>query len=114
MMEKLIPFDFEAFKADPSRLRGGSGEVPEWAEAVRDCVVVQWPKHYGYSTPVVLGGKDVNLFRLAAKTRIVRVRLFRNPDGDVFARTSDGVELDQADYVGNSWVSDISEVEVTA
>ena len=112
-MEKLIPFDFEAFKADPSRLRRRTGETPLWAEPVRGCVAAQFQYPFALST-LLFAPSEFELLALAAKTRIVRVRLFRNSDGDVFARTSDGVELDQADYVGNSWVSEIIEVEVTA
>ena len=111
MAEKLIPFDFEEFKKDPMRLRHANGVSPTRAGvALDDSVGVVWEcGSYGH---VCLPREFSNL-RLAAKARKVRVRLFKNIHGEVVARTSDGVDLDQADYCGNSWVSDISEVEIT-
>lgn len=114
MSEKLIPFNWDEFVKDPSRLRqvGGLDGPPTWAEPLRGNVVVMWRLS---TTPLVYWGSQFSAYlRLAAKTRKVGVRLFQNIDGDVFARTSDGVELDQAGYVGNPWVSEIIEIEVEA
>ena len=116
MSERLIPFDFEAFKADPSRLRqvGGTDGPPQWAEPVRGNVVVMWQMT---TTPLVYWGSQFSAYlRLAAKTRIVRVRLYRNDKGNVYALTDMGFPpLDTPTCTnGWPWCSDIIEITVTA
>lgn len=114
MSETLIPFDFEAFKADPSRLRTSYGERPEWAEAVRGCVVVQWPSNM---QPVVYVARHFpEHVRLVAKTRIVRVRLFKGEHGIIGSSCSERANIDGpcTEMCGYKWISDPVEIEILA
>ena len=113
-MEKLIPFDFAKFQKDPSRLRWYAddkhdGGKSDWAEPVRNCVVAQWD---GGKNTCVYTPKDFYLLRLAAET--VKVRLYRNDAGRVFAMTDEYCAPLDGTFCRNGWpwVSDIIEVEV--
>lgn len=107
MREKLIPFDFEAFKADPSRLRTPLGRAAEWAEAVHGYVVA----HFDCDREAAIYAPcDQSLLRLAANT--VKVRLYRDPyDGRIFVTDENSVDLNSCP---TNWCSDIVEIPVTA
>lgn len=68
--KRLLPFDFEEFKADPTRLRDVAGNAPVWAEPVRDClVVVKWSAFFSK-----YDRGEFNFLRLAPKSRTVQWR----------------------------------------
>ena len=113
MAEKLIPFDFEEFKKDPTRLRSGyTDKKPIRASvALDDSVCVVWG---GRTCADVYFPDEFHALRLAAKTRVVKVRLFAHSEFDVGAVSGDFWSLDgPKSPAGHRWVSDIIEVEVT-
>lgn len=104
MSERLIPFDFDAFVREPSRVRHPRGEKPVWAAAVEDSAVLKWANGnvvaYGDHTQW-----DYNDLRLAApEPQRVPVRLCRS-GGRIWATT----EIHEST---RDWCSDIVEIEV--
>ena len=114
MSEKLVPFDWDAFVADPSRARHNDGLPFEWVDVLPDrkCMVV---KRAGMVLPTLfyLPNDEVYL-RLVHKPKTVKVRLFL--DGDQIAAASNAqfpLFLDGPRHEsGYPWVSDIVEIEV--
>lgn len=110
-MEKLIPFDFEAFKADPSRLRRPDGSKAKRASvALNDAIAVMWD---GDTFAHVYLAQHFSYIRLAAKTRIVRVRVFRilGTGAISVATNATGANLDAPGVY--PWISDPVEIEIT-
>lgn len=78
MTEKLIPFDLEAYKREPERLRYHNGDNPLWSGVVAgknvgNVVVAKWR-----ATANVYDKEGFHLLRLAAKTQKVKVWLVRD------------------------------------
>lgn len=111
MSEKLIPFDFDEFVKDPSRLRHREdGVVPDiMAPVFGNAVAVRW---CATKTALVYLPSEFDLLRLAAKTRKVRVRLYRiSGTGAISVATNlTGANLDTPGVY--PWISDPVEIEV--
>lgn len=108
MRERLAPFDFEAFKKDPARLRSSAGSKPFRAgEALGDSVAVVWCA--GDPGTVYLP-HEFYVLRLAANA--VKVRLYRDHyDRNIFVTSETSVDLNSR---STNWCSDIIEIPVTA
>lgn len=91
MTEKLIPFDLEAYKREPERLRWFTGSKPRWSEFVRDWLIVKWDG----GPPISYGPNDYGNLRLAAKKQKVKVWLVKDPDDHWRAITDQDITRDR-------------------
>lgn len=112
MSETLIAFDFEAFKADPSRLCDQIGAKPFRASVVFDeFVAIMWTDE---KCCVIYTQREFHRLRLVAKTRTIKVRLCDYGKGKLTARTSDLYDLTASHCHGDPWVGDEFEREIPA
>jgi hypothetical protein len=110
-METLVPFDFEKFKADPTRLRlpGGDPSCIIRAEPVLgNCVAVLYK-----TCGAVYSPDEFYRLRLAVKTRKIKLRLIRENNGTVSCTTSDHCSISTPVYCNlRPWIGEAWEVEV--
>ena len=111
MSEKLLPFDMEEYKKDPSRLRSSSNTVKvRHSTFLGNYVIVQWDVR-GESMPSIYSEHSFQFLRLAVRTRKIRARFFSRSTGNIFCAVSYTGGLTEL-AEGNKWVSDIFEHEI--
>lgn len=84
MTERLIPFDLEAAKADPSRVRYKDGSKPQLVHILPDgCIAIKWVQVWN-----IYEAELFNYLRLTAPApKRVEVRAARLKDGEISSHT---------------------------
>lgn len=107
--ERLIPFAWDAFVADPMRVRSATvnDRRPILAMPALGCVAVHWA---GWDTPTMYPKSkfDESLRLAAPEPQRVKVRLYRGSIGSLYAWVERDYELPN----DTEWCSDIVEIEV--
>lgn len=106
--DTLLKFDINEYRADPSRLRHGSGRTAKKSEEFDEFLVVHWTN---FAEPVVYNRLEcITLLRLAPRTRKIGIRVLRDyKDGTYYAYTEQERLLNDENV---AWVTDVILVEV--
>lgn len=106
MNESLIPFDLSAAKADPMRVRHMDGRKPAKAEFFNDTLVVLWQN---YRTPEVIYPEEfASHTRLAAKTRQLDCRVYRDRSGNCRLAAGICTGVVGGPFPGTEWLTPTS------